>query len=204
MCISQFTQIPVNVGFCRGGPRRACVRVCGVCACVRVCVRVCTRLSGEIAVWCVTPDYGYTFPSFSPCALQINVMQALVWAPDRQTSAEGFGGWWQRRDLWWRPPFCHCRLAQITPQRHLLTLYANETERGSNEKRLMGFLKKRREKKKKSKREKRNRKGTERICVKKSDMKQPIWMCLTERNKRKRTKTQMCVNIGSVREVKNE
>jgi len=128
------------------------VYVCVVCA--RVCVRVCTRLSGEIAVWCVTPDYGYTFPSFSPCALQINVMQALVWAPDRQTSAEGFGGWWQRRDLWWRPPFCHCRLAQITPSAIFLLCMLMKQREGVMRKDWWDFFKKE-EKKRRRVREKR-------------------------------------------------
>lgn len=65
----------------------------------------------------------------------ICVMHAWVWVCDRQTSAEV----WQLMTAL-RPLMTPSILSPPThadyPQRHLLTLYANDTERGSNEKRV--------------------------------------------------------------------
>lgn len=78
---------------------------------------VCTWLSGEIVaftLWSVTPDYRYMFPSL--CVARCK----YAWCPRERERVTGrhrrrFGGWWQRRDLWWRPPFCQWWLTQITP-----------------------------------------------------------------------------------------
>lgn len=56
------------------------------------------------------------------------------------------------------------------PQRHLLALYANETERGSNEKRVTDKIKKKREKRETDR--KAQETVHERIRERKRDMKQ--------------------------------
>lgn len=79
------------------------------------------------------------------------------------------------------------------PQRHLLTLYANETETGSNEKRVT-------DKKKKKEGENRNKKKD----IGNREMKQIVRMCVAEsRIKKNLKKTKVSsVNIHSMREIK--
>ncbi len=57
------------------------------------------------------------------------------------------------------------------PQRHLLTLYANETERGSNEKRVTDKKKKKKKKETRGREEKKKERHRKH-CTEKRDMKQ--------------------------------
>ena len=127
------------------------------------CVYVCTWLSSEIAaftLWCVTPDYGYIahlisdycFLSFPPPpsapppparAPQICVMRAR--ACDRQASAEVRRLMTAARPLM-TPSILSTPAHTDYPQRHLLTLYANEQREGVMRKEWQ--IKKKRKKKK--------------------------------------------------------
>lgn len=89
----------------------------------------CAWLSGEIGafrLWCVTPDYGSMVPSSSP------VHCRCVCERERVTGRHQprFGGWWQRGNLWWRPPFCHRRLTHITPSAIFLLCMLMKQRRG--------------------------------------------------------------------------
>lgn len=104
-----------------------------VCTCVRVYAAV--RWDCSIyAVMCHTWLWIHV-SFFLPRAQQICVMHAWVWERVTGRHQRRFGGWWQRHDLWWRPPFCHRRLAQITPSAIFLLCMLMK-QRGSNEKRV--------------------------------------------------------------------
>lgn len=165
MCIWEYTLIPVNVCFRRGGPQRK------HCMCVRVYVAV--RWDCSIyAVMCHT-WLRIHVPFFLPCK--------CVWC---MHECERLTGRYQRK-VWRlmtapRPLMTPSILSLPTradyPQRHLLTLYANETRRGSNEKRVTDKKKRRRKENQKKRNGKRNERET--------------WnkVCDREVNKRKRTK----------------
>lgn len=81
---------------------------------------------------CVTPDYGYTRPS-----LRLSLPpSALAPARDRQASARGLTADDSAATSGDALHFVGARLLADYPQRHLLTLYANETEQRRNEKRV--------------------------------------------------------------------
>lgn len=120
---SEYTQIPVSVCLCRGGPRRK------RCLCVRGCQVGLQHLHCDVSH--LITDTRFLLPL--PCAANMRGCGAR--ACDRQTSAEVW-----RLVTAPRPLMTPSILSPVTradyPQRHLLTLYANESETGSNEKRV--------------------------------------------------------------------
>lgn len=181
------------------------------------CVYVCTWLSSEIAaftLWCVTPDYGYMFPSppptsSRPCTANMCDARTSVRACDRQASAEVQRLMTAARPLM-TPSILSTPAHTDYPQRHLLTLYANEQREG--------VMRKEWQIKKKEKREERLKRETEgkasetvheRACERTRDMKQSAWTSVTERKIREReqknkTKRGARVWTYTVWEMKNE
>lgn len=165
MCISEYTQIPVNVCFRRSGPQRK------HCMCVHVYVAV--RWDCSIyAVICHTWLWIHV-PFFLPCVWCMRECECVTGRHQQM-----FGGWWQRHDLWWRPPFCHRRLAQITPSAIFLLCMLMKQREGVMRKEWQ--IKKEGGKRNRSK-DKGN--GAWKNARKRHDS---VWMCVTERKIRVR------------------
>lgn len=207
MCISEYTKIPVSVCSCRRGPQRK------HCMCVRVYVAVKWDCS-IYAVMCHTwLRIHVSFPppptSSRPCTANMCDARTSVRACDRQASAEVQRLMTAARPLM-TPSILSTPAHTDYPQRHLLTLYANEQREG--------VMRKEWQIKKKEKREERLKRETEgkasetvheRACERTRDMKQSAWTSVTERKIREReqknkTKRGARVWTYTVWEMKNE